>query len=624
MRGDNYTSNSTYESNLKLLLSSLSSNSTRPNNTIRFYNATAGSFPDRVYGQFQCRVDVPIDICNRCITTASEEIALRKCPNKIETIIWYGECMLRYSNASITSVMQLRPTYWKWNTINFTDPDRFNPILDRLMDRLMTQAVYNSTDMFAIGEANLTVYDKIYGLVQCTQDINTTECNQCLRDAVGNMREWFVNKIGGRGMKPSCHFRYEMNKFYFTEALQSVPPPRASPPSNANVTNGQKKTSKRVVIIVVPTLILAVLLSTITIYFCFRKTKKFEIATDDDEIKTVESLQFSIEMVRTATKKFSDANKLGEGGFGAVYKGRLSDGKEIAVKRLSKNSAQGVLEFKNEVLLLAKLHHKNLVRLFGFCLERDEKLLIYEFVPNASLDQFIFDPIKRTHLNWETRYKIIGGIARGLVYLHEDSQLKIIHRDLKAANILLDAEMNPKIADFGMARLFLVDQTHADTKRIVGTFGYMAPEYVMHGQFSTKSDVYSFGVLILEIISGRKNNQSEYDDEDLLTYAWRHWEEGTVLEVLEPTLKEQNPRTEVMRCIHIGLLCVQEDVALRPTMASVVLMLSNDSVSLSLPLAPAFSFSSIRESPTSSEHGGSTMESSQYLGLDQSISSSTS
>ncbi|KAF5199082.1 Cysteine-rich receptor-like protein kinase [Thalictrum thalictroides] len=616
-RGDNYTSNSTYESNLKLLLSSLSSN-TKPNNT-RFYNATSGSFPDRVYGQFQCRVDIPIDICNRCVTTASDEIVFRRCSNKIESIIWYGECMLRYSNESITSVMQLSPTYWKWNTINVTDPNRFNPVLDRLMDRLVTQAVYNSTDMFAIGEANLTVNDKIYGLVQCTQDINRTACNQCLRNAVGNMSEYFVDKVGGRGMKPSCHFRYEIYKFYFTEDIQSVPPPRASPPSTANVTKGQKKTSRTVVIIVVPILIVVVLLSAIMIYFCFRKAKKFEIATDDDEMKNIESLQFSIKSIRTATEKFSDANKLGEGGFGAVYKGRLADGKEIAVKRLSKNSAQGAIEFKNEVLLLAKLHHKNLVRLLGFCLEGDEKLLIYEFVLNSSLDQFIFDPIKRTYLNWETRNKIIEGIAQGLVYLHEDFEHKIIHRDLKAANVLLDAEMNPKIADFGMARLFLVDQTHADTKRVVGTFGYMAPEYVMHGQFSTKSDVYSFGVLILEIISGRKNNQSEYEDEDLLTYAWRHWEEGTALDVLEPALKEQNSRTEVMRCIHIGLLCVQEDVALRPTMASVVLMLSNDSISLSLPLAPAFSFSSRRESPTSREHGGNTMESSQMFVMDQSI-----
>ncbi|KAF9610143.1 hypothetical protein IFM89_020275 [Coptis chinensis] len=268
-----------------------------------------------------------------------------------------------------------------------------------------------------------------------------------------------------------------------------------------------------------------------------------------DEISNVESLQFNFGTVRAATDNFSDANKLGQGGFGPVYKGRLLDGREIAVKRLSRNSVQGVIEFKNEALLVVKLQHRNLVKLLGFCLEEDEKLLIYEFVPNASLDHFIFDPIKRTYLDWETRYKIIGGIAQGLLYLHEDSRHRIVHRDLKAGNILLDAKMNPKIADFGMARLFVMDQIEDTTNRIVGTYGYMAPEYAMHGQFSVKSDVFSFGVLILEIISGRKNKCSFQSEraEDLLSYAWKLWEGGTALELIEPALKEQYSRTEVMR-----------------------------------------------------------------------------
>ncbi|PIA31136.1 hypothetical protein AQUCO_05200023v1 [Aquilegia coerulea] len=526
--GDNYTANSIYESNLKLLLSSLSSFNTRPNNT-RFYNATAGSSPDRVYGQFQCRGDVTFDVCNSCVTIASQEIELRECPNKKETIIWYWECMLRYSNRSFSSIMQLNPTFRRLNSGSVTDPDRV---------------------------------------------------------AVGDLPRLFFNKIGGRVMKPSCQFRYEMYQIYNSKVDEPIAPPRVSPP----FTRGQKKPSSKVLIITIPIVIGVLFLSSTTIYFCCRKKMKYAIDEDVNEINDVQSLQFNIKTVRDATDNFSDANKLGEGGFGSVYKGSLSDGQDVAVKRLSKNSAQGVCEFKNEVLLLAKLHHKNLVRLFGFCLEGDEKLLIYEFVPNSSLDQFIFDPIRRTYLDWQRRYTIIGGIARGLVYLHEDSRLRIIHRDLKAANILLDAEMNPKVADFGMARLFLLDQTQANTKKIVGTFGYMAPEYVRQGRFSQKSDVFSFGVLVLEIITGRKSNQSVNVDDILLSYVWRHWEKGTALEVLEPVLREQYSRTEVIRCIHIGLLCVQADVAVRPTMASVVLMLSNYSVSLSLPSPPAFYF----------------------------------
>ncbi|KAL3596254.1 hypothetical protein D5086_007891, partial [Populus alba] len=260
--------------------------------------------------------------------------------------------------------------------------------------------------------------------------------------------------------------------------------------------------------------------------FCFlrrrgRKNRDSVKENDDgDEISTVESLQFDLSSIEAATNNFSPDNKLGEGGFGEVYKGTLPNGQQIAVKRLSKYSGQGEAEFKNEVLLIAKLQHRNLVRLLGFCLQGAEKILIYEFVPNKSLDHFLFDPAKQGLLDWSIRCKIIGGIARGLLYLHEDSRLRIIHRDLKASNVLLDGEMNPRIADFGMAKIFGGDQSQGITNRIAGTFGYMSPEYAMHGQYSVKSDVYSFGVLILEIISGKKNSSFYQSDNgmDLLSY----------------------------------------------------------------------------------------------------------
>ncbi|KAL0442887.1 UNVERIFIED_CONTAM: Cysteine-rich receptor-like protein kinase [Sesamum latifolium] len=316
---------------------------------------------------------------------------------------------------------------------------------------------------------------------------------------------------------------------------------------------------------------------------------QFIFATD--EISSVESLQFDFGKIRDATNDFSDANKLGQGGFGAVYRGKLPSGQEIAVKRLSRESGQGNLEFKNEVLLVAKLQHRNLVRLLGFSIEGTERLLIYEFVENASLDQFIFDPIKRSHLDWDRRYKIIAGIARGLVYLHEDSRLRIIHRDLKASNVLLDGDMNPKIADFGMARLVGQDETQRNTSKIVGTYGYMSPEYAMHGQFSVKSDVFSFGVLVLEIISGQRNNcfQNGESTEDLLSLTWKNWRDGTAANVIDPVLRaDTGSRQDMLRCIHIGLLCVQENGANRPTMASVVLMLNSTTITLQVPSEPPF------------------------------------
>ncbi|XP_039169846.1 putative receptor-like protein kinase At4g00960 [Eucalyptus grandis] len=309
-----------------------------------------------------------------------------------------------------------------------------------------------------------------------------------------------------------------------------------------------------------------------------------------NELTTMESLQFDLATMQYATNDFSPEKKLGEGGFGEVFQGRLPNGQEIAVKRLSQSSRQGDEEFKNEVLLVAKLQHRNLVRLLGFCLEGAEKLLAYEFVSNKSLDYFLFDLEKRRQLDWPIRYKIISGIARGMLYLHEDSRLRIIHRDLKCSNILLDNEMNPKISDFGMARIFGVNQNQASTNKIVGTFGYMSPEYAMHGEFSVKSGVYSFGILLLEIICGKKNNFYPQLDrgEYLATYVWNRWSDSRPLEVLDPTIEDSYSRDEVLRCLHMCLLCIQEDPAIRPTMATVVFMLNSNSINLPLPQHPAF------------------------------------
>lgn len=222
--------------------------------------------------------------------------------------------------------------------------------------------------------------------------------------------------------------------------------------------------------------------------------------------KAVDSLQFDFNKIRTATRNFAADNKLGEGGFGEVYKGKINNGQDIAVKRLSGKSGQGAAEFKTEAVLVAKLQHKNLVKLLGFCVALKEKILVYEFLPNTSLDRFLFDQNRKLLLDWPTRFRIIAGIARGLLYLHEDSPLKVIHRDLKSSNILLDEDMNPKISDFGLAKLFGVNQTQGDTNKIVGTYGYMAPEYAITGHYSIKSDVYSFGVIVLEIVSGQRSS----------------------------------------------------------------------------------------------------------------------
>ncbi|CAI0468013.1 unnamed protein product [Linum tenue] len=301
---------------------------------------------------------------------------------------------------------------------------------------------------------------------------------------------------------------------------------------------------------------------------------------------------FSINDIFIATANFSLDNKLGQGGFGSVYKGRLLDGREIAVKRLSRTSRQGTEEFKNEVQLVSKLQHNNLARLFGCCIHGEEKMLVYEYLPNKSLDFFIFDKIEGTGLDWKTRFNIIIGTARGLLYLHQDSRLKIIHRDLKASNVLLDATMNPKISDFGMARMFEHDQMEANTNRVVGTYGYMAPEYAMEGMYSMKSDVYSFGVMTLEIVSGRRSNHYNQESSSLglIDLSWDMWKEGKALDVMDSSTiaSESYFKDQVMRCIQIGLLCIQESPKDRPTMSNVVFMLVNATSVLPSPKKPAF------------------------------------
>ncbi|KAL5659096.1 hypothetical protein ACJX0J_032259, partial [Zea mays] len=233
------------------------------------------------------------------------------------------------------------------------------------------------------------------------------------------------------------------------------------------------------------------------------------------EERSSEFTLYDFAELAAATADFSDDNLLGKGGFGPVYKGKLADGAEVAVKRLAAHSGQGLEEFKNEIQLIAKLQHTNLVRLLGCCVQEEEKMLVYEYMPNRSLDCFIFDQQRGPLLDWEKRRRIIEGIAQGLLYLHRHSRVRIIHRDMKASNILLDKDINPKISDFGMARIFGSNMTEANTNRVVGTYGYMAPEYASEGIFSVKSDVYSFGVLLLEIVSGKRNSghhQHQYGD----------------------------------------------------------------------------------------------------------------
>ncbi|KAG2685204.1 hypothetical protein I3760_10G113400 [Carya illinoinensis] len=341
------------------------------------------------------------------------------------------------------------------------------------------------------------------------------------------------------------------------------------------------------VIITVTVVIGSVFVAICTFFLCQWMAKR-KVSMNKDKLEELPIL--SREELASATNNFDQSNKLGQGGFGPVYRGKLPDGQEVAVKRLARTSGQGLEEFMNEVVVISKLQHRNLVRLLGGCVEGEEKMLVYEYMPNKSLDTFLFDPVQRELLKWRKRFDIIEGIGRGLLYLHRDSRLRIIHRDLKASNILLDEELNPKISDFGLARIFGGNEDQANTKRVAGTYGYMSPEYAMQGRFSEKSDVFSFGVLLLEIVSGRRNASFYYDEQiaSLLGFAWKMWETDNIAVLIDPVISEPCFKMEILRCIHVGLLCVQDFAKDRPSVHVAISMLKSEIIELPRPKQPVF------------------------------------
>ncbi|KAB1224069.1 hypothetical protein CJ030_MR2G021701 [Morella rubra] len=315
------------------------------------------------------------------------------------------------------------------------------------------------------------------------------------------------------------------------------------------------------------------LILVVAVYFMKRKSD----SNDEEALLGIGTRPdtFSYSELRSATEDFRPSNKLGEGGFGPVFKGRLYDGRVVAVKQLSVASHQGKSQFITEIATISAVRHRNLVKLYGCCIIGDRRLLVYEYLENKSLDQALFGK-NDLHVDWPTRFSICLGTARGLTYLHEESRPRIVHRDVKASNILLDAELCPKISDFGLAKLYDDKKTHIST-RVAGTIGYLAPEYAMRGHLTEKADVFGFGVVALEILSGRPNSDNTLDTEKiyLLEWAWTLHENNQALGLVDPKLLEFD-ENEATRVIGVALLCTQASPMMRPSMSRVVGMLSGD------------------------------------------------
>ncbi|KAF7840697.1 cysteine-rich receptor-like protein kinase 10 [Senna tora] len=431
--------NSTFHSNRNLLLSSLTSNASLPNNG--FYRTTIAQYtPDAVSGLFLCRGDVNAAACQVCVAAAAKDI-LRRCPNQTQSLIWYDVCMLRYSNTSFDNTVPLIGLKSDKNAATIiTKLDLFNQLLARLMNELAEKAANSASERkYGTGEVKMRRSERVYGLAQCVDELSSEECNVCLRSGIANLPSCCNGSESARILSPGCNVRYEMYPFYSVTATSLQP--RLAPPSSSG------KSNVPIIVAIVVSITVLVAFSIIG-SFCLQRRRRKNYNTDmqdsfRNELTFKDSLHFDLATIEAATNSFSEEKKIGQGGFGAVYKGALYDGKEIAVKRLSRSSMQAAIEFRNEVALVAQLQHRNL--------------------------------------------------------------------------------------------------------------------------------------------------------------AWKNWTNRTALDMLDPTLRGSCSRNEVIRCIHIALLCVQENSSERPSMASIALMLNSYSVTLSLPRQPT-SLVRGRRTPTKFTH----------------------
>lgn len=335
---------------------------------------------------------------------------------------------------------------------------------------------------------------------------------------------------------------------------------------------------------------------------------------DEEGVSIVKTKNFPYNVLVGATNNFHRSNKIGRGGFGTVYKGVLKNKREVAVKVLSAESKQGEREFMTEIDTISNVKHPNLVELLGCCVYQHNRILVYEYLENSSIDRALMGSQRSIKLDWGKRSAICMGTARGLAYLHEELVPHIVHRDIKASNILLDENFHPKIGDFGLAKLFPDDITHISTK-IAGTTGYLAPEYVLGGHLTMKADVYSFGVLTLEVVSGRSSGKTNYGGGQklLVEWAWELHEEGKLLDLVDPEL-EEFPKDEVVRYMKVALFCTQATASRRPLMSQVTEMLSRNVKLNEMQLTPpGFFEDSGRQSGKSSKNKSSETSASHQM-----------
>lgn len=526
-----------------------------------------------IYGLFQCRLYLSLPDCLACFDVAAVKILSCSARAYGARVVFDG-CFLRYESSDKYELASE-----SWNNIdcgNQSSTMLASSTVQQVLTSIIKATPKITPKFYAATKTPIVPHNgsiNIYAMAQCVETLTPSGCQSCL-DAALALFQSCLTSPNVRSYDTGCFMRYSTTAFFADNQTTDI---------NAFLKQGF---NNKGVIIGVVIGVLALILIFLGLFVWMRPPKTLQRIPGGD-LTGISNLKgpvnYHYEDLKLATKNFNVENKLGEGGFGVVYKGILKNGKEVAIKKLNIRQSKRVDElFASEVTLISNVHHRNLVRLLGCCGKGKQRILVYEYMRNTSLDRFLFGKGKGS-LNWKQRYEIILGTSRGLAYLHEEFHVRIIHRDVKTNNILLDDDLQPKIADFGLARLLPEDKSHLSTK-CAGTLGYIAPEYAIHGQLSEKVDVYSFGVIILEIISGQRSNELKISGDDegefLLLKAWKLYKRGLHIELVDESLDPNYyDAEEVKRIIEIGLLCTQASAETRPTMSEVALLIQNKTLS---------------------------------------------
>ncbi|XP_058098012.1 cysteine-rich receptor-like protein kinase 2 [Magnolia sinica] len=550
------------------------------NSTARFATADRARASNPLYVLFQCRGYLSTSDCLTCFTVAAAHI--RNCSAANGARITYDGCFLRYETNNFYGETTALGNFGTCGNGTASKAAGFNQTADQLL-RDLTVAIPRIKGYFGAVKREGIGGAVVYGVAQCVETVSETGCGDCLRVAYGNLEKCPPDG-NGRAMDAGCFLRYSDKEFFSLNQTVDI----------ARFLKTGKSSKRKKAIIGGAVGGAAAILSILLLLLLLRHSKKAKKKPQKGDILGATELRgpvnFHYKDLKIATRNFSKENKLGEGGFGDVYKGVLKNGKIVAVKKLAlSQSSNAKADFESEAKLISNVHHRNLIRLLGCCNRGTELLLVYEFMANSSLDKFLFGDRHGT-LNWKQRFDIIIGMARGIAYLHDEFHSRIIHRDIKSSNILLDDDLQPKIADFGLARLLPEDKSHLST-RFAGTLGYTAPEYAIHGQLTEKVDTYSYGVVVLEIISGEKSNDPTREPEKqyLLEWAWNLYENDTLMELVDENLDPKDYTVDEMKkVIEIALMCTQSSVTSRPTMSEVVVLLLSKGQVVTQPTRPTF------------------------------------